>query len=184
MNHGSYRSWVVSNFETVTTRRLSLRALQDADADDLFAITSDPRTWEHAPTGRHESIQTAREWIARARELWTLDGLSYWLVRLKNTDEVLGVGGVQRQKSGNWNLYYRFAPDAWGRGFATELGIAALESAHSHDGNAAVIAWVLPHNLASQRVAERLGLTNQGQHVDPSDGLIRLAYTDRAVDFP
>lgn len=111
------------------------------------------------------------------------DGLSYWLVRLQHSDEVLGVGGVQRQKGGNWNLYYRFAPEAWGQGFATELGEAALESAHSHDANAAVIAWVLPHNVASQRVAERLGLTNQGPHSDPSDGLVRLAYTDRVIDF-
>jgi RimJ/RimL family protein N-acetyltransferase len=174
---------VASNFETVMTRRLVLRVLRTADADDLFAITSDPQTWEHAPSGRHMSTQTTLDWIMRARELWARDGLSFWLVRLQVTDEVLGVGGVQRQKSGNWNLHYRFAPRAWGNGFATELGMAALEAAHSHDGDVAVIAWVLPNNVASQRVAERLGMTNQGLHIDPSDGLARLAYTDRVIDF-
>jgi RimJ/RimL family protein N-acetyltransferase len=174
---------VVSNFETVTTSRLALSVPQDSDAADLFAITSDPRTWEHAPSGRHGFVQTTLEWIYRAQELWTRDGLSYWLVRSKNTDEVLGVGGVQRQKGGNWNLYYRFAPDHWGRGFATELGLAALDSAHTHDAEVAVIAWVLQHNVASIRVAERLGLTNQGLHADPSDGLTRLAYADRTIHF-
>jgi RimJ/RimL family protein N-acetyltransferase len=103
---------------------------------------------------------------------------------LQGTDEVLGVGGAQRQEGGNWNLYYRFAPRAWGKGFATELGLAALDAAHRHDGDTAVIAWVFPHNVASIRVAERLGLTNQGLHIDPSDGLNRMAYADRAVDFP
>ncbi len=175
---------MASDFEMVVTQRLVLRAVQDVDTDDLFTITSDPRTWEHAPAGRHASSQTTREWIKRANQLWDEDGLSYWLVRLRLTDEVIGVGGAQRQKSGNWNLYYRFAPMSWGHGFATELGKAALNAAHSHDGGeSAVIAWVLPHNVASIRVAERLGLMNQGLHVDPSDGLTRLAYADRVMDF-
>jgi RimJ/RimL family protein N-acetyltransferase len=174
---------VAGGFGRLTTRRLALQALEVADADALFAITSDPRTWEHAPAGRHLSIDTTRDWITRARELWTRDGLSYWLVRSRGTDEVLGVGGAQRQRGGNWNLHYRFAPRAWGHGFATELGVAALEAAHRHDGSAGVIAWVLSHNVASQRVAERLGLSNQGLHIDPSDGLTRLAYTDRTLDL-
>jgi RimJ/RimL family protein N-acetyltransferase len=178
-----YRLCVTSNFETVVTERLVLRAVQDDDTDDLFAITSATRTWEHAPAGRHDSSQTSGNWIKRAREFWAEDGLSYWLVRLRRTDEVIGVGGVQRQRSGNWNLYYRFAPRSWGNGFATELGMAALEAAHSHDGDAAVIARVLPHNVASIRVAERLELTSQGPHVDPSDGLSRLAYADRTIDL-
>jgi RimJ/RimL family protein N-acetyltransferase len=149
----------------------------------LYVITSDPLTWQHEPLGRHPSIATTRDWINRARELWSKDGLSYWLARSQTSGEVLGVGGVQRQRTGNWNLHYRFAPHAWGQGFATELGAAAICAAHTHDGDAAAIAWVLVDNVASQRVAQRLDLTNQGLHVDPSDGLTRLAYTDRTVDF-
>jgi RimJ/RimL family protein N-acetyltransferase len=100
---------VSHNFETVMTRRLALRIRETADADDLFAISADPQTWKHAPSGHHTAIQTTLDWIVRARELWVRDGLSYWLVRLLNTDEMLGAGGVQRQKGGNWNLNFRFA---------------------------------------------------------------------------
>jgi RimJ/RimL family protein N-acetyltransferase len=174
---------VAVNLETVATERLVLTAVQEDDTDDLFTITSDPRTWEHAPAGRHESRRTTLDWIKRAREFWAQDGLSYWLARLLRTEEVVGVGGVQRQSSGNWNLYYRLARMSWGQGFATELGVAALGAAHSHDGDAAVIAWVLPDNVASIRVAERVGLTNRGLHVDPSDGVTRLAFTDRVTDL-
>jgi RimJ/RimL family protein N-acetyltransferase len=180
---GSYRFRVISDFETVMTPRLDLRAVQDVDTNDLFVISFDPRTWVHAPSGRHESVQTTRDWIARAREFWAEDGLSYWLVRLRQSDEVVGVGGVQRQTSGNWNLHYRFAPSSWGHGFATELGVVALEAAHSRDGDAAVVAWVQSDNVPSLRVAERLGMTNLGPHVDPSDGLTRLAFTDRFIEL-
>jgi len=37
------------------------------------------------------------------------------------------------------------------------------------------------HNLPSRRVAERLGLTNYGLAVDPSDDQPRLAYADRPI---
>jgi RimJ/RimL family protein N-acetyltransferase len=165
----------------MATRRMLLSVPQEADADELFVITSDPETWHHAPSGRHESIETTRAWITRARELWTRDGLSYWLCRAKEGGAVTGVGGVQRQETRNWNLHYRFAPRVWGQGFAVELGHAALSAANAYDPDVAVIAWVPSHNEASQRVAERLGLTNRGAHVDPSDGLTRLAFSDRQV---
>lgn len=165
--------------EAVTTTRLSLTALTSHDADDLFTITSDPRTWQHAPAGRHTDIGTTARWINRARELWKRDGLSYWMIRERTTNQPLGVGGVQRQANHDWNLYYRLGPAAWGHGYATELGRAALDAAHAHDDTVAVIAWILEGNHASRRVAERLGMINHGLHVDPSDGQSRLAYTDR-----
>ncbi len=94
---------------------------------------------------------------------------------------MLGVGGVQRQRTRNWNLYYRFAPETWGHGYATELGRAALDAAHACDDSVAVIAWILSGHAASRRVAERLGLVDRGPQVDPSDGVTRLAFTDRDV---
>ena len=50
------------------------------------------------------------------------------------------------------------------------------------DPSVAFIAWVDEHNTPSRRVAERIGLTNQGPRPDPSDGQIRLAYSDRPLD--
>jgi RimJ/RimL family protein N-acetyltransferase len=96
---------------------------------------------------------------------------------------MVGVGGVQRQRTGAWNLFYRFAPAAWGRGLATELGRAALDAAVRLDPHVAVIAWIDPGNTAPARVAERLGLLQQGKAPAPSDGVRRLAFTDRPVDL-
>lgn len=165
--------------QRVLTDRLELRPVTTQDVEELFAITSDPATWQHAPDGRHRDRGTTEDWITRAAARWRSDGLSYWLVRLRADQRVVGIGGVQRQSTGNWNLYYRFAPSAWGHGYATELGRAALAAAHELDNTVPVIAWVLPHNTASINVARRLGLIDQGLHTDPSDGQLRHAFTDR-----
>ncbi|MBO1756917.1 GNAT family N-acetyltransferase [Allobranchiibius sp. CTAmp26] len=171
-------------FDVVTTARLTLRAASTDDVDALFPITSDPDTWQHAPDGRHRDRQTTRDWLTKAADRWDSDGLSYWIIRLRETGEAVGVGGVQRQTTGNWNLYYRLTPHTWGRGFATELSRSALATAHAKDNSVAVIAWILESHSASRRVAERVGLTNYGPHVDPSDGTTRLAFADRTLDVP
>ena len=73
-------------------------------------------------------------------------------------------------------------PAHQGQGLATELSIAAHHAATIIDPSVAFIAWVDEHNAASRRVAERISLTNQGPRADPSDGEIRLAYSDRRLD--
>ncbi len=161
------------------TERLELRPVTGEDVEALFAITSDPTTWRHQPGGQHRDRETTADWISRAAAGWRGDGLSYWLVRLRTDQQVVGIGGVQRQRTGNWNLYYRFTPSVWGRGYATELGRAALTAAHVVDDTVPVIAWVLPHNTASINVARRLALIDHGLHTDPSDGRPRIAFTDR-----
>lgn len=166
----------------MATDRLVLSAASVNDVDALFPITSDPEGWHHAPDGRHRDEQTTRDWLARAADRWVVDGLSYWIVRRREDEQTIGVGGVQRQVTGNWNLYYRLATHAWGHGYAVELARAGLVAAHARDSSVAVIAWALEHHVSSRRVAERAGLRDYGAHVDPSDGTVRLAFADRDID--
>jgi RimJ/RimL family protein N-acetyltransferase len=151
------------------------------DLDELFPIFSDPAGWWYDPTGRHIDPEQTREWLRRAAARFETDGLSYWTVRGRDTGEIIGVGGAQRQRTGAWNLNYRIASAEQGKGYATELARAAYAAACSLDANVPFIAWVAPHNAPSRKVAERLGLANRGIGVDPSDGQRRLAYADRAV---
>lgn len=166
---------------TEPTGRLQLDPITADDLGGLAPILADPEGWWYYPAGRHADLEVARHWIERAVARWGRDGLSYWTVRLRSTGAVVGVGGAQRHATGSWNISYRIATAEWGNGYATELGRAAIVAARAHDDSVACIAWVDEHNHPSRRVAERLGLTDRGLHVDRNDGITRVAYSDRPL---
>lgn len=168
--------------EPLLTDRLELRCPDPArDLDELFPIFSDPDGWWYDPDRRHREPAQTRDWLTRAAARFESDQLSYWTVRLRDGGTVIGVGGAQRQATRAWNLNYRIATAHQGHGYATELGRAAQAAAAAVDSDVPLIAWIAEHNTPSRRVAERLGLKNQGPAVDPSDGELRLAYSDRSI---
>ena len=63
------------------------------------------------------------------------------------------------------NLFYRFGPSAWGQGFASEAATAVAGWASRAVPDLPLIARVRPANVASQRVAVRVGLTRT-EHLD------------------
>jgi RimJ/RimL family protein N-acetyltransferase len=166
----------------VTTPHLRLSPVRVDDAPELFVILSDPAGWWYEPESRHAELQTTIAFCERIAAWWRTDGLSYWTARDRTSAEVVGLGGVRRHVTLTWNLSYRIAADQQGRGLATEIGAAAREAAASVDPSVAFIAWVDETNTTSRRVAERIGLTNQGPRIDESDGELRLAYSDRSLD--
>jgi [ribosomal protein S5]-alanine N-acetyltransferase len=166
----------------VTTDRLRLAPVAADDAEELFVIMSDPAGWWYQPAARHTELQTTIvfcEWVV---EMWLSDGLSYWTARGLDSEDIVGLGGARRHRDRTWNLSYRIATSHQGHGLATEVSIAARHAAAIIDPSVAFIAWVDEHNTASRRVAERIGLKNQGPRADPGDGEIRLAYSDRRLD--
>ena len=56
------------------------------------------------------------------------------------------------------NLVYRFVPDAWGRGFATEAAAAVVSRALDGMPAETIVARVRPDNRSSQNVALKAGL--------------------------
>jgi RimJ/RimL family protein N-acetyltransferase len=148
-------------FGRLTTDRLDLRAVDPADLEALHRICADPDTSRHIPAGLHQDLAFTRDWIERTAAAWRQDGLGYWTVRLRADGAVIGLGGAHRRPK-FWNLYYRFDPVCWGRGYATELVRAAQRAALALDPDLPLVAWVHTDNAASEAVAERAGLKNHG----------------------
>ncbi|WP_409298040.1 GNAT family N-acetyltransferase [Pseudomonas sp. KCJK8993] len=63
----------------------------------------------------------------------------------------------------------RSAVEAWGRGYATQLGLAALEHAFKPLGPPEVYRLVRPGHGASIRVLEKIGVRLCGELNDVSD---------------
>lgn len=167
-----------------TTSRLDLARPEAGDLDELFALCSDPRVWQHFPALRHtDRAQTATVldgWITR----WDADGLATWVARERGSTPVVGYGGCTILADTVWNLGYRFAADAHGRGYATELAREALAQASSTRPELPVIAYLLEHNVASSRVAQKLGLqlVHRGPDAgNPDPAAVRLVFATRPL---
>lgn len=176
------------------TDRLRLDAVTAADLGPMFELHSDPEVWRHLPAGRHVDPAQTSSLIAGARAGWEDDGLGYWAVRTRedivpNPNQLpagtfVGVGGCARLLDVVWNIYYRLTPAAWGRGFAGEIARAGRSAAARVTPELPVVAYLLEHNVASKRTAERAGLTVVWSGPDsgnPDPTAIRLLYSDRPL---
>jgi RimJ/RimL family protein N-acetyltransferase len=146
------------------TDRLRLRQWEDRDVEPLAQIYTDPGYLEHMPVMDAEA--TAAQ-VARFRVRWEEDGFSHWAAEERATGALVGRIGLLRHRdwpleAGPVEVGWTLAPEARGRGLATEGGRASLEAAFTHLEVARVISITTPGNARSQRVMEKLGLTLRG----------------------
>ena len=187
---------LVAMTDALHTRRLLLTPLTLDHLDDYHRVYSDPRTWEHLPTGRHTSRGQSAQAIERSMQSLRTSGFGHCAVVLREPVGALGPGsfvgsaGASMLPFGAWNLGYRLAPEAWGHGIAGEAAALALQAARGAQPDAAVTARVLANNPASVRVLERLGLdlvwqgrsSDAPSAADDTTHLERLVFADRPVD--
>ena len=172
------------------TDRLILRRPVDADIDAIHEIYSDPRVWEHYPSLRHVDRTKTERLVERWISGWDAASLASWIIRRRDTGEVIGNGGCTLIGHGDaavWNLGYRISADQHGHGYATETARAAVGAAGGVRPDVPVVAFMVEHNRASVAVAEKLGLTLVHRGPDagnPDPTAIRLAYADRPLTEP
>lgn len=150
----------MDDIHTLRTPRLKLSTPTDTDIDAIFAIHSDARTYEHRPDlamqTREEATELARAWQANWRERQ----LGYYVVSTLD-GTTIGFAGVRHSEEADeevLNLYYRFAPDSQGKGYAKEAAGAAIASARERFPQLPVVAIIDPTNEASIALALKLGL--------------------------
>jgi len=148
------------------TERLLLCVPTPQVADAYFAIHGDPATNVHNPAGPVRDPAAVPPVLEVWQRHWREEGYGYWVVRDPQDGRVLGFAGVRPPLQDDevfLNLYYRFRPDAWGKGYATEAGRAAIAMAAKVAPGLPVVALIRPKNAPSLRVAERLGLRLEGE---------------------
>jgi RimJ/RimL family protein N-acetyltransferase len=144
--------------DRVETARLTGEPLGEGHHADLCTLLSDPRVGE--TLGGVLTPPRVADRLAVQVAHWADHGFGHWLWRARDSGELVGRGGLQRTSvDGRWEVEVGWAvvPELWGRGYATELGLASVEHAFERLGIADVVAFTLPHNRASRRVMEKLG---------------------------
>lgn len=148
----------------VETDRLILRPFLPEDQPAYAAIRAKPQVIKFLAGGTARApaaSDVAREVIQSFIAQWAgPPGYGPWAIIERATNALLGHGGLRLlpDLENQTELLYALDNTAWHKGYATEMGQAALRFGFNTLGLNAIIALALPENTASRRVMERVNL--------------------------
>jgi RimJ/RimL family protein N-acetyltransferase len=144
----------------LTTQRLTLRQMTNADLDDIAALLSDEEVMRYYP--RPKTRSEAQRWIDWNQRLYADHGFGLWTVELRATGEFVGDCGLTVQHVDGVDeieVGYHVRAGLQGKGYATEAATATRDFAREQVGLDRLIAIINPANTPSRNVAEKIGLT-------------------------
>jgi RimJ/RimL family protein N-acetyltransferase len=149
----------------VTTRRLTLRDIRLGDLDDVAALFADDEQMRYY--ARPRTRQEAASWIERNLALYRQHGFGFWALELTQTAQFVGYCGIRPlELDGKPELEIGWHVDKafWKRGLATEAASAVRDLA-ARARFTRLVALIDPENLASCRVAEKIGMQREATTV-------------------
>ena len=156
----------------LTTPRLLLRAPLLCDLDGWAALMADPES--ASPLGGVQPRSVAWRSLATMAGSWSLAGFGMYSVLERSSGEWVGrVGPWYPEGWPGTEVGWGLLRPYWGRGYATEAAIAAIDWAFDTLRWSEVIHLIAPGNPASQAVARRLGSARRGPTALPAplDGI-------------
>ncbi len=149
------------------TSRLRLREMTFDDLEGLHAVLSDPVAMRHYP--KPYDRKGVEGWIEWSLGHYAEHGFGLWAVVHKQDARFIGDCGLTIQQVDavdELEIGYHIMRAYWGRGLATEAARACRDYAFDVLGRERVISWIYSKNLASRRVAEKVGMRLEKESPD------------------
>lgn len=142
------------------THRLLLRPWTCEDVDSLHALWTAPEVrlylWDDVAITRDVAENVVKSHLESAVE----HGVGYWAIHAPDGSTLAGFCGFRFIDDGpEIELMYGLKGAHWGKGYATEASLAAIEYLWRSTQFQQVFARTDPPNEASVRVMVRLGMT-------------------------
>ena len=145
----------------ITTERLIMRGWREADLAPWAAMNADPEVRRYV--GPLLTFEQAAAWVMNYQDDLDRYGFGRWAVEVRTSGEFIGFTGLNTVDEGmpftGVELGWRLARPAWGHGYATEAGLAALWYGFGTMGLPEVVAVTMARNARSQAVMRRIGMT-------------------------
>ena len=160
----------------ITTPRLGLRDWRDADRAPFAALNADADVMRYfpAPLSRADSDALVDRLMAHT----AATGHTFYAVDTLHDGAFIGMLGVIWQDGahmpGNFDFLptyeigWRLAKTAWGRGYATEGALACIDYARDVLKAERVQAWTATTNAVSERVMVKAGMRRAGTFEHPA----------------
>ena len=142
------------------TERLILRPMRLDDFDALWRIFTDTRVMAAFASPPFDRAQMTG-WLARNLAHQVEHGWGLSSLVLKDEGDLIGDCGLEVMELADGavaELGYDLRSDVWGRGLATEAACAVRDFAFGPAGQTRLISLIRVGNVASRRVAEKVGM--------------------------
>ena len=157
------------------TERLRLRVPEARDFDSYAQMGADEEAMRYI--GGTQPRAAAWRRFLQMPGAWALQGFAMFTVETKQGEWLGQVGPWQPDGWPGTEVGWALKRGAWGKGYAREAAVAAIDWAFDHLGWAEVIHSISPDNHASQLLAQRLGSSNRGP------GKLPEPFADEAVEI-
>ncbi|MEQ1821516.1 MAG: GNAT family N-acetyltransferase [Fimbriimonadaceae bacterium] len=157
-----------------TDRLIARNWNPETDAEHAFEMYRNPNVTRYLGRGvpeKETTLEEQREKLITLNEKYAAfaNGSGFWALELKeDPTEVVGAVIVKRlpdeigDQTDEWEVGWHLKQKHWGKGYATESGLAAIEHAFRVIGLDEIYAIVYPENLPSIAVTKRLGMNPLG----------------------
>ncbi len=144
-----------------------MRRWREGDREPFAAINADPAVMEHFPVALTRA--QSDELIDAIEAAFDRDGHGLWALEVRSSGELVGFTGLavpvfEAHFTPAVEVGWRLARTAWGNGYATEAGRAALEFGFQRAGLGEIVSFTSVGNVRSRAVMERIGMSR-----DPED---------------
>jgi RimJ/RimL family protein N-acetyltransferase len=142
-----------------TTDRLIARELTESDIPQMFHLHSNPEVMKYIHA-IEETIDETRLTFARMMKYHDKkEGMCLWSVFLKESGAYIGwVILKPLDNTSDIEIGYRFLPEFWGNGYATEISHRVCRYGFQVLNLDKIVGITHPENVSSQNVLKKLGL--------------------------
>lgn len=140
----------------IETERLRLRQWRSSDFEPYANYYANLDTAQFV--GGQMTRDRAWRHFAAVVGHWLLKGFGQWAVEERQSRSFIGCIGLWEPEG--WpelEVGYWLAPEAHGKGYATEAALRARRVAFEELGASTLVSYIDPRNEPSKRVAERMG---------------------------
>ena len=157
----------------IETERLIMRPFQEDDVERLFLLDSNPEVMKYVGVKPLTQKEQSAKIIKMIQKQYADNGVGRLAVIEKEsnlligwsflkylTDEINGIKNV-------YDLGYRFLPEFWGKGYATESAKASIEYGYKEMNLDKICAHAHSENVASNHTLKKLGFEEKGAFEEP-----------------
>jgi len=149
------------------TERLILRDVIETDIDGMFELDTDPLVHKYLGNKPIKTKEKAYEIIQSIHNQYKELGIGRFAAIEKSSGDFIGWSGLKLNtgekealngKTDFYDIGYRFIPRYWGKGYATESSLAAINFGFTTLKIETMYGAAEKANLASNKILKKIGL--------------------------